>query len=1461
MTDTPVVLGPWTSDTGFTNPIEQGIWFNGLLIPGYVALLSALGFSFHTILNICNRETFPSSGSEPRNLGKHVAAMGGPIVFTFKLTRLVSCIALSVLTLISSDIMGHPGISIENAQITKMVLLTTYLYASLLALLSISLTSHRNQVIATRHLVVVLFVSWIVFVYRDIWPLATYTSEPADGEEGWLIWTKIGALTLAAALIPLFIPRQYTPLDLFEPMARPNEAQTASWASLLTHTFCDSLVFKAARVPHLKVDDLPPLSDTEWAKNLAKKGHKNLDPLVTHSKRHIFWPLVFKVFLLDHIEMCAALIFRVLLSLAGPIGINRLLTYLETGGEDAVIRPWFWLVWFFFGHMLGSVAYQWYNFAANRVLVEAQSMLTSLIFEHALRLRVKSEVGTECDVKLEKGGENFIGKLNNMVTADLATIQSGQVITLAVVYFPLQIALSMAALYAILGWSILPGLVALVSLSPLPGWVSKKLRWTMVARMNKSDARVQLVTDTLNVARMVKLFGWESKTVEQIRQTRNDELIHVRNLRLMGALAALSNIVITYATYTLVMKQQLTAARVFSSLAIFELVNDQLGQVFFWIPSMVQARVSLDRINDFLHNTELLDQHSDPIQEVTEESTSIENDIIGIREASFTWSKETDVPSADSNQRGFVLRIDKEVIFKKGKINLVVGQTGTGKTSLLMALLGEMHYIPDGPNSFVSLPRRGGVAYHAQESWVLNNTIRNNILFGSSYDETRYNSVLEQCALKQDIELFSAGDMTEVGEKGITLSGGQKARVTLARAVYSPANILLLDDVLAALDVHTARWVVDKCFKGDLLRGRTVILVTHNIALASPIADFVVALGTDGHILSQGSLSVALAKDSKLSTDVEEEIIAIEEAEKFNDESKAESSENTKKSSGKLIIAEEVPVGRVGWSAIKLFFGNMSGKEGAVVFWSFLMVQLAANKFANVLHPWVLGYWAEQYQERDPSEIPVPLYLSYYALAVFASFLFYSTSNATFTIGANRASRIIHDLLIKSVFGTTFRWLDRTPISRIIARCTADIQSIDGAFAQLACNLIDMTVHATFRYVAILTVSPAFSIPGIVLVLVGGWLGNLYLKAQLPVKRETSTARAPVLAHFGSAISGIVSIRAFGAQDAFKRDLFKLVDQYTRANRTFMNLNRWISVRMDALTALYTSSLAGYLIYFSTVTSSDIGFSLAMAVGFSEMVLWWISAFNQLETNANSLERVQQYLEIEQEPRPTKDGVPPAYWPASGDIRVEDLSARYSEDGPDVLHDITFHIKSGERIGIVGRTGSGKPELIQGTLRQNLDPFSQYDDATLNNALRAAGLFSLQNENDENKITLDTAISGGGSNLSVGQRQILALARAIIRQSKLLIMDEATSAIDYQTDEVIQTALRKDFSKDVTLLTIAHRLQTIMDADKIMVLDSGHLVEFDTPRALLDKKTGIFRAMVDESNDREKLYSMAKGAG
>ncbi|KAI8986290.1 P-loop containing nucleoside triphosphate hydrolase protein [Trametes punicea] len=450
-----------------------------------------------------------------------------------------------------------------------------------------------------------------------------------------------------------------------------------------------------------------------------------------------------------------------------------------------------------------------------------------------------------------------------------------------------------------------------------------------------------------------------------------------------------------------------------------------------------------------------------------------------------------------------------------------------------------------------------------------------------------------------------------------------------------------------------------------------------------------------------------------------------------------------------------------------------------------------------------------------------------------------------------------------------------------------------------------------------------FTIPGAIVVVAGAWCGQVYMKAQLSVKREMSNARAPVLGHFGAAIAGVTSIRAYGAQRRFKEESFQRIDRYVRAARTFYNLNRWRSIRIEALGALFAACLAAYLVYGSHARAANTGFSLNMAVGSCGMILFWIRTLNEFEVNGNrfasfpqsveddlltsvSLERIQQYVTIEQEPKPTTDGIPPAYWPASGALKVEKLSARYSMDSPRVLHEISFDVKAGERVGIVGRTGSGKSsltlallrliftegkvyydgittdsinldalrsnvtiipqvaELLSGTLRQNLDPFSQYDDAVLNDALRAAGLFSLQGESDEGRITLDSPLSSGGSNLSVGQRQILALARAILRQSKLLILDEATSAIDYEIDTIIQNSLRRELGKDVTILTIAHRLQTIMDADKILVHDAGHIAlrqaEFGSPSELLKNENGMLRALVDESSDRDALYAMAKAA-
>ncbi|KAG6877092.1 hypothetical protein C0993_010328 [Termitomyces sp. T159_Od127] len=437
--------------------------------------------------------------------------------------------------------------------------------------------------------------------------------------------------------------------------------------------------------------------------------------------------------------------------------------------------------------------------------------------------------------------------------------------------------------------------------------------------------------------------------------------------------------------------------------------------------------------------------------------------------------------------------------------------------------------------------------------------------------------------------------------------------------------------------------------------------------------------------------------------------------------------------------------------------------------------------------------------------------------------------------------------------------------------------------------MFEIGVIIVVRFFAILIYTPTIGLFALVIFVVGGVVGNVYMKAQLAVKREMSKAKAPVIAHFGASIEGIVSIRAYGAQDAILVKALAKVDDYSRASHVFNDFARWIAVRVDALGGCFAALLGVYFVYspHTGVSTSNSAFTLTLAVGFGRMVLGFVQILNMFEVNGNSLERLQEYMAIEQEPVHGGGAPVPASWPTSGALRVRNLTARYAPGGPAVLHGLTFDVGAGERIGIVGRTGSGKsslvlallrcvevegdvwfdgvrtgdvgvrrvrgevgvipqvPELLSGTLRRNLDPFEQFDDAVLNAALRDAGLCALQSEGDESRLTLDSVIARSGSNLSVGQRQIVALARAMVRENKLLILDEATSAIDYKTDAVIQSSLRTKLGDDVTVLTVAHRLQTVMDADRIMVLDAGHIVEFDRPSVLLQREGGYFRRLVD----------------
>ncbi|KAJ7283178.1 P-loop containing nucleoside triphosphate hydrolase protein [Mycena rebaudengoi] len=1521
------------------------------LIPLSVAACSVLILLVHLVLSL----TLVKNGLRHIGIGRArtsdkapTPGIGYGTILVYRVARLVGCVALFALSAIS--LRGEHQ-TVRKWLQKEAAMALTYLYTSLLALLSTNSTRTRQQLI--RHANTVLFVAFAVYVYRDVFPLATFTRLPEDLHEGPILWAKISLLFATAIVVPLFTPRQYIPADPLHPMKTPNPEQTASIIAFAFYFFLDHIVFLGYRNSELKEDELYPLCDTDASRHLRARSFPHLDTFSGSKKRHIFFGLM-RIFQVEFSLMALLQVFQVLANFSSPIAMQQLLKYLETHDENTLERPWVWILILFFGPTFGALAFQFYHFIASRILVRTEAIITQLVFAHSLRIRMKAETTAEKEnvgpavpsavespetvsraesetvgeagtidetqsTTTQENGESssntgsatlqasssstksavskdskeptkpaakaqgsLTGRINNLVTTDLGNITDSRDLLYLVIYIPLQIAISVWFLHSLLGWAAWVGLGSILVLTPMPGYMAKLLQSVQKERLKRTDERVQSVSEAVNVLRMVKLFGWETKMNDRISakalHLRDEELIWARKRGFLILANGLVNLVIPLVTMTIVMGQPLNASKVFSSITVFDLLRGNISQVTWWLNKAVTGKSEL--LDSF-------DETAGPL--VLFPAEPVADERIGFRNATFSWSKDTHGALRPS-RRNFLLKIEEELIFERGRINLVVGPTGSGKTSLLHALLGEMHWIPSSPDSWYNLPRGAGVAYAAQESWVLNETIKvDNIIFDTPLDEERYKKVIYQCALEQDIDLFQAGDQTEVGEKGLTLSGGQKARLTLARAVYSTASILLLDDVLAALDVHTARWIVEKCFGGDLLKGRTVILVTHNVALAGPIAHFVVTFGADGTVKSQGS--VAELARGPLAAQIREDQKALEKVEQEVDVPAIEEVA-APKADGKLIVAEEIHEGRVSLSTVKMYLAAMAGQYPAL-FFSFCLFFLLFQNVLAVGRTWVLGYWARQYDLYPASEVPVILQVqvmnptvklpadnrfSHMALFIgIISVAVLSLSSVLIMVifGQLRASKTIHQQLIASILSAPLRWLDVTPTSRIIARVTNDIRAVDDVLATMLFQTSALITDMAVRFIAVILYTPIFFVPGLLIGALGGWVGQIYIAAQLPAKRFMSNTRAPVLAHFRAAIAGLGNS--------------------------------------------FSTALTIYLVYIAHTSAADTGFVISMSVTFTSMLLWVVRGLNEFEVQANryqarglssygthvlstSLERIQSYVNIEHEKPVTEAGKPPAYWPASGDLRVENLSAKYSDDGPSVLHGVSFHVKSGEHVGIVGRTGSGKssltlsllrciptegiiiydgldtselnldalrssitiipqvPELLSGSLRANLDPFGQYDDAELNSALRAAGFFALQSEMDEGRITLDSAISAGGSNLSVGQRQIFALARAIVRKSKILILDEATSAIDYKTDAIIQTSLREELPSDVSLITVAHRLQTIMDADKIMVLDAGRIVEFDAPKVLLKIEDGKLRALVEESGDRDVLYAMAEKA-
>ncbi|KKZ59025.1 hypothetical protein EMCG_00890 [[Emmonsia] crescens] len=1203
--------------------------------------------------------------------------------------------------------------------------------------------------------------------------------------------------------------------------------------------------------------------------------------------------------------------------------------------------------------------------------------------------------------------------------------------------FPVQTAIAIFILYKILGFSSLAGIGVMVLMLPLNLYIASRFRALQHEILAGTDARIHSTNEVLQNIRIIKYFAWEQRFEDIVNEKRKVELKNLRRRYILWAWAATvwygTPIVITlisFFLYTVVEGKKLVPSVAFPALSTFSLLRIPLDQLADMIAHVQESKASIDRVEKFLNEEE-----TEKYSQLRSDKHSESPPRIALENATLSWGSTLANPKTGAASQGddsgesFRL-IDMDVSFRIGQLNIIAGPTGSGKTSLLMALLGEMTLLegsvslPGGTSDRADLrvdPATGltdSIAYCAQEAWLVNATIRDNILFASPFDKERYDAVIKACGLGRDLEILDAGDQTLVGEKGISLSGGQKQRISLARGMYSNARHLLLDDCLSAVDSHTAKHIFREAIMGPLMQNRTCILVTHNVSLVVPQAAFLVVLengritaqGTPQDVAAAGMLGEEILKSRPASFSSKTlthspSSVETERAEWLENGTGSSNNEaingaangtangtgitdNKKKEPPIAVpLAEEKIVGSVKISTIFMYLRAM----GPWYFWVFALLAFGAQQVGSLATNIWIREWANAYPVKkvassnvghkaalDNLRLPtlvtanIPRLFSwrapemqgyagnnspvnddvnpYYYLGVYAalafSYIFIVLTRELILFGGSlHASWRIHKRLLKAVTHAKFKFFDSTPLGRLMNRFSKDIEAVDQEVAATAIGMLHSLASVILIVILISVITPKFLIAAAFITAIYFTLGAIYLNSSRDLKRLESIQRSPLYQQFGETLTGIVTIRAYGDGARFIHDNHVLINTYNRPYLYLWASNRWLAFRVDVTGALVSFFTAAVIVMsVGEIDAGAAGLALTYAVTFTENVLWLVRLYAQNQQNMNSVERIEEYMEVEQEAEAIiPDRRPPTNWPTQGALQFDNYSTRYRPDLEPVLKNVTFSVQPGERVGIVGRTGAGKsslalalfrgleaesgrilldnvdigqiglkdlreaitivpqdPTLFTGTIRSNLDPFGLLTDDQIFTALRRVHLIGsptsacasgsvtpvtpsnplLDNNNNNNNsnssnssdpdlpsrlrdnknifLNIHSPISESGTNLSQGQRQLLCLARALLKSPKVLMMDEATASIDYATDAKIQDTLRQ--LKDNTIITIAHRLQTIIDYDKVLVLDHGEIVEYDGPWQLINRKGGSFRGMCENSGNFEALMEGARKA-
>ncbi|EDV26683.1 uncharacterized protein TRIADDRAFT_22330, partial [Trichoplax adhaerens] len=1231
-------------------------------------------------------------------------------------------------------------------------------------------------------------------------------------------------------------------------------------------------LFKIVRKRQLQESDLFTTLHDDQCRVLLKLFNKSWkNTKVKSAQRTSLFKVFCKCFGPRYLFMGIILFTDMALIVIQPLFIGWLIAYFIPDSNVTRTQAYLYALGLSLTTLISINCEPWYFFMAGRYGIRSGVLLSSAVFQKALKLSARAMAKTSVGHIVNLLANDALQLKSRFYFLHLLWISPLLIITLSVLLWQ-QVGV---ACFAGLGAQIFILVQQSISASFLVKFRQKYLKF--------ADERVRIMNEIIAGMRTIKMYAWEKSFANIIKILRRNETKNVSSgqalLGLNQASYLLINTITSFTTITIyvLLGNSIDSAKVFT---VYSILNALQIPMSIGIPQAIQAitdaKVTFKRIEEHL----LLDELDENIG-YNRILTSENGGEVIAEKVSAAWSN------------GFNLQ---EISFtiNCSKLYALIGPVGCGKTSILMALLGEL------PLSTGTIRIQGKIGYASQQPWVFSGTVKDNILFGSEYKEDKYIKVLEACALTKDLQSLPHNDLTYVGERGVRLSGGQKARISLARAAYCDADIYIMDDPLSAVDVDVAQHLFTKCICG-LLKDRIRILVTHQIQVLDKV-DHIVAV-QEGRVTHSGPLTQLMAEGVDFTE-------LLQNNDKGNrhelNKSKYDDNEDT------ALSEERRDEGKISYKTYIMF---LSSGNGVIVFALFLLISLISQG-SIVVTDWWLSRWSDSFTNsmsngNNSSNIHVLDRRSAFGLTNRMTIIIYSCLLlVTWILTATRCIATVkiaidsainfHNRMLNSILAAPIYFFDTNPVGRVLNRFSKDLSQVDEDLPTTTANVVQIGIYCCGIIVPTAIFNPWVLIPAAIIMIIFVIIRKYYVSLSREVTRLEAVASSPIYGHISSTLHGLTTIRAFNLQDRFMEQFMIYQDNHTRPAVINIALTRWCGYHLDILSGLYLIFVAFIGIFSANdVSAGGIGLSLSYTILLLGNFQWFIRQSAELENQMTSVERIKEYIEVSSETTITKI-TSPKDWPDKGKIYFENVSFRHHDNLPYVLHNINCIINGGEKVGIVGRTGAGKsslvaalfrmaditgdikideistenirldilrsnisvipqdPSLFIGTVRSNLDPFSLYDDSQLWNALNEVQLSDYVSNLSRK---LDNEVLESGSNFSVGQKQLLCLARAILKNNKILVIDEATANVDFNTDRIIQVSIRSKF-RHCTVITIAHRLNTIIDCDRIMVFKDGRLVEFNSPFVLLRDKNSAFANMVCKSGwkEYERLLDIARRA-